>query len=259
VDIDGARVLITGASRGIGESLAREFAAGGASVALVARDGARLEALVDELGGTAHPTDLTDPALVGGLLDRTGPIDVLVNNAGLAGGGWLPDADPAEVAAMYQLNLVTPVQLTHAALPGMVERGRGRIVNVSSMAGVAGFPGMAVYASTKAGLSQFTETLALDLKGLPVGTTLVELGPIPTEMLDHVNDYQPTRDSFDRFYRLGLLTDVPRETVAREVLAAVRHDREHVRLPRRALPFALSTQTPRSVVRTVLFGVKHRA
>ena len=76
---------------------------------------------------------------------------------------------------------------------------------------------MATYAATKAGLSEFHETRALDLRGLPVGTTLVELGPIPTDMLDHVDAYQLTR-SFDRGYRLRLIADVPRERVADEVV-----------------------------------------
>jgi short-subunit dehydrogenase len=262
VDLDGRRVLITGASRGIGEALAHRFAEAGASVALLARNEAALRALADELGGTAHPTDLAEPAAIPGLIDRIeaegGPLDVLVNNAALDGGGYFPGLDPDELERVFQVNLVAAVRLCRQVLPGMLDRGRGRIVNISSMAGVAAFPGMAAYAATKAGLSHFTEALALDLKGLAVGTTLVELGPIPTDMLDHVDAYQPTRDSFARAYRLGLIVDVPRERVADEVVRAVEQDHMHVRLPKRAVGFPLLTQLPREVTRLGLTGIRHR-
>jgi len=262
VELDGRRALITGASRGIGEALARRFAEAGADVALVARNEDAIRALADELGGTAHPADLADPAVVSGLVDRVeadgGPIDVLVNNAGLDGGGYFPAMEPGELDRVLHVNLVAVLQLCRQVLPGMLERGRGRIVNISSMAGAAAFPGMAAYAATKAGLSHFTETLALDLRGLPVGTTLVELGPIPTDMLDHVDTYQPTRDAFDRGYRLGLIVDVPRERVADEVVRAVERDRMHVRLPKRAAGYPLLTQLPRELTRLTLTGIRHR-
>jgi len=262
MDLTDRRVLITGASRGIGEALARRFAEAGAKVALLARNAGALQALAGELGGTAHPADLADPETVADLIERVegegGPLDVLVNNAALDGGGYFPELDPDEIGDVVQVNLVAVLQLCRQALPGMLERGRGRIVNISSIAGVAAFPGMATYAATKAGLSQFTETLALDLRGLPVGTTLVELGPIPTDMLDHVDTYQPTRDSFDRAYRLGLIADVPRERVADEVVRAVERDRAHVRLPKRAVAYPLMTQLPRELTRLTLTGIRHR-
>jgi short-subunit dehydrogenase len=262
VDLQGRRVLITGASRGIGEALARRFAEAGARVALLARNAEALRALADELGGTAHPADLADPGVVAGLLERVeaegGPVDVLVNNAGVDGGGYFPELDPEEIDRVFQVNLVAPVQLCRQVLPGMLERARGRIVNVSSIAGVAAFPGMVAYASTKAGLSHFTEILALDLRGLPVGTTLVELGPVPTDMLDRIDAYQPSRDSFDRGYRLGLIVDVPRERVADEVVRAVERDRAHVLLPKRAIAYPLLAQLPREIARLTLTGIRHR-
>ena len=262
VELAGRRVLITGASRGIGEALARRFAEAGATVALLARDAAALQALADELGGSAHPADLAAPGVVAGLIERVeaddGPVDVLVNNAALDGGGYFPELDPDEINRVFQVNLVAPAQLCRQVLPGMLERGRGRIVNVSSMAGVAAFPGMVAYASTKAGLSQFTEILALDLRGQPVGTTLVELGPIPTDLLDRVDAYKPTRDSFDRAYRLGMIVDLPRERVADEVVRAVERDRAHVRLPKRAAAYPLFTQLPRELARFTLIGIPHQ-
>ncbi|MCB1004621.1 MAG: SDR family NAD(P)-dependent oxidoreductase [Acidimicrobiales bacterium] len=262
MDLQGRRVLVTGASRGIGEATARAFAAAGATVALVARDAEALAALAAELGGTAHPADLLDRETVAGLIPavegEAGPVDVLVNNAGMDTVGSLVDTDPAALDAIYQLNLLTPVQLCRAVLPAMLGRGRGHLVNVSSLAGVAAYPGMAAYASTKAGLTQFTEVLALDLKGLPVGTTIVQIGPIPTDMLDHVRDYAPTRDSFDRGYRLRLLVDLPREQVADAIVDAVRRDRRHVRLPRRAAAFPLLAEAPRRISDVLLTGIRHQ-
>lgn len=263
MDLQGRRVLVTGASRGIGEATARAFSAAGASVALVARDRERLAALTDELGGSAHPADLVDPAVVATLVADIeadgGPVDVLVNNAGVDAVGALVEAAPDDIERIYRLNLVTPVQLCRQVLPGMLERGRGHLVNVSSLAGVAAYPGMAAYASTKAGLTQFTEILALDLKGLPVGTTVVQLGPVPTDMLDHVNDYAPTRDSFDRGYKLRLIVDVPREQVADAIVAAVRAGRSHVRLPKRAALFPMLAEAPRRFSDLLLAGVRHQA
>lgn len=262
MDLQGRRVLVTGASRGIGEATARAFAAAGASVALVARDVDRLRALAEELGGTAHPADLLDPTVVAGLIAAVeadgDPVDVLVNNAGVDAVGAFMDADPDDIEQIYRLNLVTPVQLCRQVLPGMLDRGRGHLVNVSSLAGVAAYPGMTTYASTKAGLTQFTEILALDLKGLPVGTTVVQLGPIPTDMLDHVNDYRPTRDSFDRGYKLHLIVDIPREQVADAIVTAVRKGRSHVRLPKRAAAFPLLAEAPRRISDFLLSGVKHQ-
>ena len=263
MDLQGRRVLVTGASRGIGEATARAFAAAGASVALVARDADKLAALAADLGGTAHPADLSDPSAVAGLIEaveREGePVDVLVNNAGVDTVGAFADVAPDAIDQIFRLNLVTPVQLCRQVLPGMLVRGRGHLVNVSSLAGVAAYPGMACYASTKAGLTQFTEVLALDLKGLPVGTTVVQLGPIPTDMLEHVNDYAPTRDSFDRGYKLRLIVDIPREQVADAIVAAVRKGRTHVRLPKRAMAFPLLAEAPRRISDVLLSGVRHQA
>lgn len=126
MDLTDRRVLITGASRGIGEALARRFAEAGARVALLARNADALRALADELDGTAHPADLADPDVVSGLLERVeadgGPVDVLVNNAALDGGGWFPELDPDEMRDVLQVNLVSVLQLCRQALPGMLDR-----------------------------------------------------------------------------------------------------------------------------------------
>ena len=262
MELRGRRVLVTGASRGIGSAITEAFAAEGARVALVARSESAIKELAGRLGGTAHPTDLTRVDQVEGLIERIeadgGPVDVLVNNAGIAISGFIGSLPAPTVDEVYRLNLLTPVELCRQAIPGMLERGGGHLVNVSSLAGVGVFPGIAFYASSKAGLSQFTAGLRADLKGLPIGTTLVELGPVPSDMLDQVEDYRPTDDSFKRFYKLQLIADVPKETVAREVVEAVRKGRRHVRLPRRAIVFPLLTEAPRRMTELFLSGVKPR-
>jgi short-subunit dehydrogenase len=263
MELRGKRVLITGASRGIGEALARRFSAVGANVALVARSADAIEKLAADLGGTAHPADLADPAQVATLInhveDEAGPVDVLVNNAGIAPtSGALQDWTSQDLEQIYRVNLISPAELCRQAIPRMLRRGRGHIVNISSLAGTGVFPGLTGYSSTKAGLTQFTAGLRADLKKLPIGTTVVELGPIPTEMLDSVEEYKPTADSFRRLYRLQLLTDVSKETVADDVVRAVEKGRRHVRHPKRAIVFPLLAETPRRTVEILLTGVKPR-
>jgi short-subunit dehydrogenase len=262
MELAGRRVLITGASRGIGQALAERFAAAGSRVALVARSEGPLKELADRLGGTAHPVDLGDREQVLGLVDRIeadgGPVDVLVNNAGVDLTGSFVDNASEAVEFLFRVNLLTPIALCHQVIPRMLDRGTGHIVNVSSYAGTAVFPGLVAYSSAKAGLSQFTAGLRADLRGMPVDTTLVELGPIPTEMLDHVGDYAPTNNSFGRFYKLRLLVDVPKEKVAADVVDAVRKNRRHVRHPKRAMVFPLLTESPRRTVELFLSGVRHQ-
>jgi uncharacterized protein len=263
MELTGSRVLITGASRGIGEALARRFAASGARVALLARTEPAIKDLAAELGGTAHPADLADRDEVRGLVARIegdgGPIDVLVNNAGIEQAGSFDRQSADEVERTFQVNLLTPAELSRQVLPGMLGRGRGHIVNVSSLAGTAIFPGLVAYSSTKAGLSQLTAGLRADLRGTPVRTTLVELGPVATDMLARADEHLPTRDAFRRFYALRLLVqDVAREAVADDVVEAVRVDRRHVRHPKRAIAFPLLAEAPRRAVEVLLTGVRHR-
>ncbi len=262
MDIRGKRVLITGASRGIGESTARAFADAGASVALVARSKDAIERLADELGGSAQYADLSDATQVTGLVERIeaegGPIDVLVNNAGRENTGSLWSAPDDELQSVTQVNYLSPAELCRQAIPLMLGRGGGHIVNVSSVAGSVVFPGLVTYAASKAALSHFTAGLRADLRGLPIGTTLVELGPVPTEILAKVKNYVPTDESFRRFYRTHLTVDVPRETVARKVVEAVQKGRKHVRVPKRNAAFPMVAEIPRRAAELLLTGVPHQ-
>ena len=266
MELAGRRIVITGASRGIGEGLATGFAAAGARVALVARSEAPLRALADRLGGTAHPADLTDPGARSGLLDRIeadgGPVDVLVNNAGIEVAAPIDRQSAQDVSDVFQLNLLAAVELTRQVLPGMIRRGSGHVVNISSQAGAVALPGLSTYSSSKAGLSTFTRGLTLDLHGTGVGTTIVEIGTVRTDMLDRLldpSDYGPTRDSFNRTYALRLQRELSVEEVAVAVVSAVASGARAVRLPRRAMAFSLLAAAPQRVAAALLLGVPKRA
>ncbi|MEA3056712.1 MAG: hypothetical protein QOD30_2144 [Actinomycetota bacterium] len=262
MDLRGARVLITGGSRGIGKAIAEHAAAAGAHVILVARNEPLVKEVAASLGGTAHACDLSDVHAVRGLLERVeadgGPIDVLVNNAGLDGVGPLERVSADDVADTLHVNLLAPLELTRQVLPGLVARRRGHIVNISSFAAATMFPGGTTYAASKAGLSHFTEVLRWELKGTRVGVTIVELGPIPTDMLANVGTYRPTEAGFERAYKLQLLVDVPAETVAEHVVTAIEKNKRAVRLPRRAALLPLLRAAPQRIVRLVSAGIPNR-
>jgi len=263
MELRGKRVVVTGASRGIGEVLAQKFAARGATVALVARSADAIEKLAADLGGSAHPADLGDAKQVATLInhieDEAGPIDVLVNNAGIDIAGAFWDHTPEDVANIVQINLTTPMELCRQVIPRMLRRGRGHIVNISSLASCGLYPGLAAYSTTKSGLSHFTAGLRADLHKLPVKTTLVEMAGVPTDMLSHVANYKPTEDSFRRGYRLHLVTDTPLDTIGDATVEAVEKDQRHVRYPKRALLFPLLTEAPRRMTEMMLIGVKRQA
>lgn len=263
MDLPGKRVLITGASRGIGRSLAVAFADAGAIVALVARDGAALDSLAAQVGGTAHPADLLDPEqrerLIHRVEDEVGAVDVLVNNAGLAHEGTLWDSTAAQVEAQIQLNLTTPLELCRQAVPRMLRRGGGHLVNVASLAALASVPGMTVYAATKAGLAHGTAALRDELKGLPIDVTTVMVGGVPTDMLATGESYAPFHHAFQRLRHIQLVPDTPADDLARAVVKGVQHPTRTVYLPRRAAPFVGLVEAPRKIVHLALAGVKRRA
>jgi short-subunit dehydrogenase len=262
VNLQGKRVLVTGASRGIGREIAIQCAGAGARVALVARNEQAIKELASQLGGTAHPCDLADLDQVRGLIERVeadgGPVDVLVNNAGLDSIGGLENVTEAALADLIHVNLLAPLELQRQILPGMVTRRSGHIVNVSSYAAASMFPGGVPYAASKAGLSHSTEVLRWELKGTGIDLTIVELGPIPTDMLDHVKDYRPTEAGFNRSYKLQLIVDVPPETVAAHIVQAIEGRKPAVRLPKRAMAFPLLRLAPQKLVRLLNIGIPNR-
>lgn len=254
------RALITGASRGLGRSIAQSFADRGSEVALVARSGDALEMLAKELDGMAYPTDLSDPAAVEALIDRVeadGPIDVLVNNAGLDCVRLFTDTSAQQVRDLLQVNLAAPMELCRQVIPRMLSRGRGHIVNVSSMGAMSVTPGVTVYGSSKAGLSQFTSGLRLELRGTPVGTTLVQIGAVKTDMADNVRGFGPTRRVIERSERWRMLPreDLDPTAVANAIVDAVEHQRRYVNLPRQIRATAMMTELPRRLSELMTIGL----
>lgn len=187
--------LITGGGRGIGRAIARAYAAEGARLALVARTAAELEetaSLVrDEQGAEAITAiaDVTDcdqvRQAVAGALDHYGWIDVLVNNAGNIGPvGRVWDNDPGEWARTIAVHLMGVFYGCHAVIPGMLERGRGRIVNMSGVGG----PNSSAYDAAKTGIVNLTENLALELQGTPITVNAISPGSIHTRMWEENRD-----------------------------------------------------------------------
>jgi len=263
MQVDGQHVVVTGASRGVGAALADEFAAKGARITLVARSADALARVAERTGGVALPADLADPAQVDGLIGRIeaehGPVDVLVNNAGIDLAGAFTDMPMSDIQRMVMLNAITVAELTRQVLPGMIARGGGHVVQVSSMAGTGTFPGISVYGGTKAFVTHMTAGVRLEMKGLPIGLTVVETGLItPTEMADSVLSYPPTEASFKRFYRLLLLADADVAKVARKTVRAVEKNKRTVRMPSRAFLFPALTNLPRRMVEVFLVGVPRR-
>jgi 3-hydroxy acid dehydrogenase/malonic semialdehyde reductase len=203
-------VLITGASAGIGEACARAFAAAGARLVLTARRRARLEALAAELRD-AHGTeslllalDVRDreavSAAIGGLPAEWAAVDVLVNNAGLARGtDKAQNGDPAQWDDVIQTNVNGLLYMTRAVTPGMVERGRGHVINLGSVAGHEVYPGGAVYCATKHAVGAITKGLRMDLLGTGLRVSTVDPGMVETEF--SVVRFGGDQERADKVYR----------------------------------------------------------
>jgi short-subunit dehydrogenase len=255
----GARVVVTGASRGIGAALATELAARGARVVLVARSVEQLEKLAAELGGEAFAADLADASVIEPLvrsIEADGPIDVLVNNAGIDLTGDLVALPADDIAALLAVNLRAPILLCRAAIPGMLARGRGHILNVSSLSATNAVPGLASYSASKAGLSQFTAVLRADLKGTPITTTLAQIGTVEGTMVDSLRAYEPTRRALVRLERLRLVVDLDVRVVVDALADAIEKQKRHVRLPRRDALFPMIVEVPRRLTEILLAGVR---
>ena len=175
MELQGATVLLTGASGGIGQAIARALDERGARVLLTARRTEQLERIAADLGGRPQvlPADLTQAGDAVALADRAGPVDVLIANAALPASGSIDDFSTAEIDRALDVNLRAPIQLTWALLPGMTERGRGHLVYVSSLAGKVASVGSSLYSATKFGLRGFAAGLREDLHDSGVGVTVV--------------------------------------------------------------------------------------
>jgi short-subunit dehydrogenase len=179
MDLAGRTALLTGATGGLGRAIAAALAQRGASLALSGRKPEALEALAAELPGEGHrvvAADLAEPGAAEALAADAGEIDILVANAGLPGAGWLTDFSAEEVSRALRVNLEAPILLGRALYPAMVERGRGQLVFVSSLAGKSASPRTSIYNATKFGLRGFALALRADLAPTGVGVSLVSPG-----------------------------------------------------------------------------------
>ncbi len=231
-DVRGANALITGAAGGLGHYIASELGRRGARLALSGRRREPLAALAAELqrdGVTAEPVtaDLRDleqaATLVTEAEQAIGPLDLLISNAGIEIPAAYPSFTDAELSELMTINLLAPMVLTRHALPGMLARGRGHVVLVSSLAGRGGNAYNALYASSKAGLLGLGRSLRAELAGTPVGCSVICPGFIAREGM------------YPRMQALGVdapwpLRPVEPDRVARAVVAAIRDDRPDVLL-----------------------------
>ena len=261
MELQNANVVITGASQGIGASLAERFAAAGSNVLLVARSEDKLSALASRLGGSYLVAHLGGRDGVDGLVDRClaelGQIDVWVNNAGLETDDAFVHVGRDQIRQVARLNFEAPVMLTRDVVPHMIERGRGHVVQMSSLAGTMPFPGITAYAGTKAGLTNFTESLRLELQGTEIGLTVVAPGPVDTDMwdrLDAPDSYQAP--ALKRFRRVLMLPKVKPDKIASRTVDAVRKNQPYVRIPARFAMQHMLNNAPRRLTRLILTGVK---
>lgn len=193
MDLHGKKVLITGASKGIGEAVAREFAARGAALAISARRLEVLESLADSIGVApatrplAFAADLSKRGeadkLAAQVLRTFGAVDVLVNNAAVEGiGSYWQSGDSSEARDLFEMNYWSPMALARALIPRMIKKGNGAVVNVSSLGAITPILGTGHYPSTKAALAIATEALRTELASSGVCMILVFPGLVDTPM-----------------------------------------------------------------------------
>jgi 3-oxoacyl-[acyl-carrier protein] reductase len=216
--LDGRTALVTGASQGIGEAVARRLAAAGAKVVLAARGIEKLEALAAEIaaaGGSAHPLvlDVSRPETVGERLKSLpagfAEIDVLVNNAGITADNLLARMSLDEWERVLRTNLTGAFALAREVVRGMMRRRWGRVISISSVVGLMGNAGQANYAASKAGLIGFSKSLARELGSRNITANVVAPGYVATAMTEALP--QASRDELTgaiALKRLGTVDDV---------------------------------------------------
>ena len=222
----GTRVLVTGASRGIGSAVARAFADRGCEVGLLARSTDELEELARSLPGGGHRAlsgDVGDAASVSAAVEAFGRTDVVVANAGVADYGPFRTMDLDAVERMTRVNWLGTVHTVAAVLPGMLERRSGHIVVVSSGAGLRAFPGAAVYGATKHAQKGFAEALRHELSATGVSVTIV----YPGEIESHLHSHQ--KGDLPDWYRGG--DAAPADPLAQRIVGAVERDEPAVYYP----------------------------
>lgn len=171
--VAGSRILLTGATGGIGEALARELHARGAQLILSGRRADVLAPLAESLGASAVTADMTVPDDIRRLAAEAADVDILVANAGLPASGDLLELSPAQIDTMLEVNLRAPIALVRELAPHMVERGRGHIVLMSSLSGKTASPASSIYSAAKFGLRGFAHGARQDLRKDGVGVSVI--------------------------------------------------------------------------------------
>ncbi len=228
--LEGCTVLITGASAGIGREFARQLAARASSIILVARREERLLSLRDEIlrrnpNAKMHirKIDLSKPAEIDELVAWLGrekiEVDLLINNAGVGDLGHFATIDPERLNQILGVNVVALATLTQRLLPQMIARKRGAILNVSSTAGFLPIAGFAVYAASKAFVTNFSEAMRTEVKDKGVSVCALCPGPVHTEFMDVAQ-----RPGGRPYMSAPEFVHVTAEEVARDGLAAIERD-----------------------------------
>jgi short-subunit dehydrogenase len=246
--LSGAVAVVTGASSGIGRALAKELAAAGCKVGLLARREAELTTLADEIraaGGTAAfaVADVADrvqvEAAVASLRDRLGPIDLMIANAGVGKATALDPVNVADVEAMFRVNLLGVVYSFAAVMPEMLKRRGGHLVAISSLAGFRGLPGESAYCASKAAVNVYLDGLRIHLRGTGVKVTTVCPGFVTTAMTAN-----------NTFAMPGLMSP---EVAAKRIVRAVRAGKKVYSFPWRLhVLVKLSRWLPDRVMRRVM-------
>jgi NADP-dependent 3-hydroxy acid dehydrogenase YdfG len=226
IELGGAVVAITGAGRGIGRATAEEFARRGARVCLGDLDGDGVATAADEIGRRAEPFQVdvrsheSFAEFIASAQRAVGPIDVLVNNAGVMPAGRFLDESDATTTMIFEVNVVGPIHGMRLVLPGMIERRRGHVVNVASMLGKTELPGVATYTASKHALVGLTAAVRTELAGTGVTLTTVLPAVVNTELSSGIS------------IPLARIVRVQPEDVARAIVGSCRSRPKEVAVPR---------------------------
>jgi NAD(P)-dependent dehydrogenase (short-subunit alcohol dehydrogenase family) len=207
IDLDGKVAVVTGGAQGIGRAVAERFIASGARVVLWDRDQALVAQTAKAIGATGTAIDVTDAAAVAAAVEAQGQIDILINNAGIAGPSVKTWDYPIDTwRQVIELDLNAVYYCCRAVVPGMIARGYGRIVNVSSIAGKEGNPNASAYSAAKSGVIALTKSLGKELAGQDIAVNCVTPATAKTRILEQISqehiDYMLSRIPRARFLKV---------------------------------------------------------
>ncbi len=246
MELTGLTAFVTGSNRGIGRAISEELASRPLELLLCGARSEGSEPPTAPPGGAREvrtvAADLSTPESIQSAAAALPPVDVLVNNAGLMTGGLLEEQDIDDIYAMFQVNLAAVVHLTKLVLPGMLERGRGTIVNNASISGYAWFPGATTYAAAKTGVVAFSESLRRELHGTGVNVLHLVTPGVDTDMLD------ATREVYGRHMDADAWSNESPSEWAAKVVRAIERD-DHVLGPGGRLALAkLASRGPAALL-----------